>query len=163
MAWTLRACSERLLRVTPRDTLEPTGHPALDRLLAFALSLPGAWLDHPWSEDHNVCKIGPRMFATAGAGQDRPCVSLRNQPDEVRAWRARYPELIGPAPYLQAKPWNRVYLDAEISDDELDQLVEESYDSVVMVLPRKHRPRDWTPPERRADAQSAQHTKAGAR
>jgi predicted DNA-binding protein (MmcQ/YjbR family) len=149
--------------VSSTHLLEPTGHPALDRLLAVALSLPEAWLDHPWGDDHNVCKVGARMFATAGAAQDRPCVSLRNLPDDVRAWRERYPDLIGPAPYLQTKPWNLVYLDGGITDDELDQLVEESYDSVVAVLARKHRPAGWVPPEQRTHRDQAPDARVGRR
>jgi predicted DNA-binding protein (MmcQ/YjbR family) len=135
--------------------LEPTGHPELDRLLAYALSFPGAWLDHPFGDDHNVCKVGPKMFVMAGAGQERPRASLRNQREDVLAWRERYPDLIGPAPYLGAKPWNLVYLDGAITTEELHQLVEESYDSVVATLPRKHRPVGWVPPDLRGVTEEA--------
>ncbi|HKW78208.1 MAG TPA: MmcQ/YjbR family DNA-binding protein [Candidatus Limnocylindria bacterium] len=34
------------------------------KLLAHALTLPGAWLDHPWGED--VVKIGKKIFAFFG-------------------------------------------------------------------------------------------------
>jgi predicted DNA-binding protein (MmcQ/YjbR family) len=131
-------------------SLEPTGHPELDRLLTYALSFPSSWLDHPWGDDHNVCKVGGKMFVSAGAHQDRPCVSLRNQPEDVLAWRERYPAQIGPAPYMGTKPWNLVYLDGEIPVAELDQLVEESYDSVVLTLPKKHRPEGWVEPGQRS-------------
>jgi predicted DNA-binding protein (MmcQ/YjbR family) len=134
---------------------QPTDHPELDRLLTYALSFPDAWLDHPWGDDHNVCKVGTKMFVMAGARQDRPSVSLRNQPEDVLAWRERYPELIGPAPYLGSRPWNLVYLDGPITTEELDQLVEESYDSVVSALPKKHRPAGWVAPDRRGSADEA--------
>jgi predicted DNA-binding protein (MmcQ/YjbR family) len=132
-----------------------TDHPELDRLLAYALTFPEAWLDHPWGDDHNVCKVGRKMFVMAGARQDRPCVSLRNQPEDVLAWRARYPDLIGPAPYLGARPWNLVHLDGGIPNAELDQLVEESYDSVVLTLPKRHRPAGWRVPDRRGPVEEA--------
>ena len=34
------------------------------KLLAFALELPGAWLDHPWGED--VAKVGKKVFVFFG-------------------------------------------------------------------------------------------------
>ena len=39
------------------------------RLLEFALSLPEAWLDHPWGED--VVKVGKKVFVFFGQ-EDNP-------------------------------------------------------------------------------------------
>lgn len=53
---------------------------AKPRLRAYALSLPEAWLDHPWGED--VVKVGKKVFVFFGvrsallAGRtfpQRPC------------------------------------------------------------------------------------------
>jgi len=50
------------------------------RLLAFALNLPGAYLDHPWGED--VAKVNKKIFVFLGLGEDSAnlamTVKLRN-------------------------------------------------------------------------------------
>ena len=39
-------------------------HPLAEPLLAYALSLPEAWEDHPWGE--NVAKVGKKVFVFFG-------------------------------------------------------------------------------------------------
>jgi predicted DNA-binding protein (MmcQ/YjbR family) len=46
------------------------------KVLAFALTLPEAWLDHPWGED--VVKVGTKVFAFLGTeGSDEPGMSVK--------------------------------------------------------------------------------------
>lgn len=116
----------------------------IDIVLAYALGLPGAWLDHPWSAEHDVVKVGSRMFLSKGADQDEPSFSVKHEDLEVReVWRGRFPDAVGPAPYLTNKPWSRVYVERGIEEDELFELVDESYAAVVRRLARKDRPDGW--------------------
>lgn len=39
-------------------------------LLSFALSLPGAWEDHPW--DERVAKVGKKIFLFGGMDEGHP-------------------------------------------------------------------------------------------
>jgi predicted DNA-binding protein (MmcQ/YjbR family) len=109
-------------------------------VVRHAAALPGAWEDHPWGPEDQVYKVGSRIFCFCGAG-DGPDASVivRCHPDEVEAWRARYPEAVGPAPYLVRKPWNRVRLDGVPLDDVLS-MVADSYEVIVSLLPRRERP-----------------------
>jgi predicted DNA-binding protein (MmcQ/YjbR family) len=118
-----------------------------DDLVAHALAKPGAWADEPWGEGDRVIKVGTKIFMFCGSGAAVPQgVSLRCQPDDVEAWRARYPGAIGPAPYMRTRPWNRVVLDGSVDEDDLLTLVDDSYDSVVARLPKRDRPPGWAPP-----------------
>jgi predicted DNA-binding protein (MmcQ/YjbR family) len=116
-----------------------------DELVAHAVGKPGAWVDEPWDGDQ-VVKVGQKIFAFCGSPKtSTPAVSLRCDPDEVEAWRGRYPASIGPAPYLGSRPWNRVVLDGSVPDDDLLTLLDDSYDSVVARLPKRARPEGWVP------------------
>ena len=118
-----------------------TLHPLRDQTVAHALTKPGAWLDHPWSPDHDVVKVGERIFMYSSQNADG--MSVRGEPDDVRSWRGRYPDAIGPAPYMGTKPWNYVLFDGTVPKEALHQLVDESYVTVVSRLPKKHRPEGW--------------------
>src|SRR3984957_15154828 len=39
-------------------------------LIAFALTFPGAWEDHPW--DHTVAKVGKKVFVFFGGAASPP-------------------------------------------------------------------------------------------
>lgn len=40
------------------------------RLIAFAITMPGAWEDHPW--DHTVMKVGKKVFVFFGGAASPP-------------------------------------------------------------------------------------------
>jgi predicted DNA-binding protein (MmcQ/YjbR family) len=46
------------------------------RLIAFALSLPSAWEDHPWEE--TVAKVGNgKVFVFFGGPEGVPCITVK--------------------------------------------------------------------------------------
>jgi predicted DNA-binding protein (MmcQ/YjbR family) len=50
------------------------------RLLEFALSLPGAWEDHPWDED--VAKVGKKVFAFFGLAENAEAYGMSLKLDD---------------------------------------------------------------------------------
>ena len=112
-----------------------------DELVALALDLPGAWPDEPWG-DGVVAKVGTapgKVFAFPGPGEP-PSVALKVRPEEGDELRAAYPDVIGDAPYLSKRHWVRIVLDGTVPDDELAELLEQSYALVVAGLPKAQRP-----------------------
>jgi predicted DNA-binding protein (MmcQ/YjbR family) len=105
-----------------------------DELLACCLAMPGAWEDSPWEGD-TVVKAGPKIFAFPG----EDAVSLKVDPEAGEALRAAYPAAVTHAPYLNKKLWVRVALDGTVPDDELRELLAESYRLVVQGLTRAQR------------------------
>jgi predicted DNA-binding protein (MmcQ/YjbR family) len=120
----------------------------VDAVLAYALGKPGAWLDHPWDPDHDVAKVADKMFVMVGARDRGSSFAVRHTDAEsCDEWRRRFPDELGPQPYMKNLPWSRVSLTGSgLDDDDLVELVEESYAAVVGRLPKKHRPEGWDAP-----------------
>ncbi|MCW2613875.1 MAG: hypothetical protein JWN08_869 [Frankiales bacterium] len=109
-----------------------------DEVLDLCLSLPGAWPDEPWGSGV-VPKVGaPPGKVFAFPGED--AVAVKVDPDDALDLRAAHPESAGDAPYLARRHRVRVTLRGSVSDDEVRELVEQSYRLVVATLPRAQRP-----------------------
>jgi predicted DNA-binding protein (MmcQ/YjbR family) len=105
-----------------------------DEVMAVCLSFPGAWEDMPW-EDDVVVKAGPKVFAFPG-GEG---VTLKVDPETGDSLRATYPAAISSPPYLSKRHWVRIALDGTVPDDELRELLADSYRLVVKGLTRAQR------------------------
>ena len=112
-----------------------------DAAIEHCLSRPGAYLDTPWG-DVAVAKVGGKIFAFLGSPDDPLAVSVKNTPELVDEWRARFPSHCGPGPYLAKTTWNRVIAHGRGApdDDEIRELIDDSYDLIVAALPRSKRP-----------------------
>ena len=108
-----------------------------EELVAYALAQPGATPDEPWEGDL-VAKVGGKIFAFLG----REGVGLKCGPDADAAaeLRDRYPEAVTVSAYIGRYGWNVVSLDGTVPDDELRELVDESYAAIVAKLPKNKRP-----------------------
>jgi predicted DNA-binding protein (MmcQ/YjbR family) len=111
-------------------------------LLAYCLSKPGAWRDEPWPGDE-VAKVAEKIFVFLGSADADPPVMMvkcgRNA-DEARELRDQYPGLATIAPYVGRSGWNSVRLEGTIPDEEVRELVDASYGTVVSALPKRRRP-----------------------
>ena len=114
-------------------------------LEAHCLTLPGAWPDNPWGQEHPVIKVGPveagQIFAFLGA--DGVGVKSGASREEADEWLARCPGDASVMAYIGRSGWNDLAYRGAIPDDELLEAVDESYRRVVAKLPRKHRPEGW--------------------
>ena len=107
-------------------------------LLAYAMTKPGAWRDEPWEGDL-VAKVANRIFLFGGGSPRAVGVKCGNR-DEADELIARHPDDVSVMAYIGRHGWNTVRVGAGISDDELLELVDASYDDVVARLPRSKRP-----------------------
>lgn len=113
-----------------------------EELVAYCLAKPGAYADSPWGEDHDVAKVGEKIFCFFSKQGAPPGITVKAGAERTAEWRARFPEHVGPAPYLAKHLWNAVSLDGPGAPDADDayELIDDSYGLIVAALPKSKRP-----------------------
>jgi predicted DNA-binding protein (MmcQ/YjbR family) len=91
---------------------------------------PGAWRDMPFGSDALVFKVLDKMFALLAWQADPLKISLKADPIDAIILRKQY-EAIKPGYHLNKKHWITVTLDGSVPDDEVRQMIDDSYTLVV--------------------------------
>ncbi|MFB4295645.1 MmcQ/YjbR family DNA-binding protein [Actinomadura sp. NTSP31] len=114
------------------------GPPLRDRVIDECTAKPGSVEDYPFGDQVAVFKVCGRMFALVSLGPPPGSVSLKCDPGLALDLRARHPAITA-GYHLNKRHWNTVALDGSVPDDELDELIDHSYDLVVARLTRAQR------------------------
>jgi predicted DNA-binding protein (MmcQ/YjbR family) len=108
-----------------------------DDLLEYCLAKPGAWQDEPWDGDV-VAKVGDKIFAfLGGESVGLKCGANREEADELVA---TYPDDVSKMAYIGRAGWNTVRVGGAVPDDEVLELIDTSYETIVAKLPKRLRP-----------------------
>jgi predicted DNA-binding protein (MmcQ/YjbR family) len=109
----------------------------LEGLREYCLSKPGVTEDLPFGEDTLVFRVAEKLFLLTS-------ISLGNQfnvkcdPELAVELREHYPEVI-PGYHMNKKLWNTVKMDGSLSDRQLFEMIDHSYEQVFKGLPKKVR------------------------
>ena len=108
-------------------------------LKAACLALAGAVEDFPFGDEVSVFKVAGKMFAACHLDGDPLQLSLKCEPELAVQLRATYPA-IAPGYHLNKRHWNTVTLDGSLPDQMVTDMLADSYDLVVVSLPKARRP-----------------------
>jgi predicted DNA-binding protein (MmcQ/YjbR family) len=109
-------------------------------VLEHCTDMPGAVEDYPFGDGVAVFKVGGRIFALVPLDGDPATVNLKCDPDLALELRARH-AAVRPGYHQNKRHWNTVELDGSIEADEVREMIDHSYESVVNGLPRTERAR----------------------
>ena len=112
----------------------------VERFRDYCLHKPGTTEDSPFGPEHLVFKVGGKMFALLAFEEIPPTANLKCDPDLALELRDRYEE-VRPGYHMNKKHWNTVQIDGAIPQQELQKMVDHSYQLVVKSLPRAERER----------------------
>ncbi|HEY3957612.1 MAG TPA: MmcQ/YjbR family DNA-binding protein [Streptosporangiaceae bacterium] len=113
-------------------------HQARHQVMAACTAKPGSVEDYPFGDGVAVYKVAGKMFALVPVAEEPPSISLKCDPDFAESLRDRYAG-ITPGYHLNKRHWNTVALDGSVPDDEVTELIDQSYDLVVASLTRARR------------------------
>lgn len=109
----------------------------IEELRNYCLSLKGVTEDFPFDESTLVFKVVGKMFCLTNLEGDLS-INVKNEPEKNIELREKYPA-IKPGYHMSKIHWNTIDLDGSISDDFIKNLIDESYDLVVMKLKRQEK------------------------
>lgn len=102
------------------------------------LSKSGARIDFPFGEDVTVFKVMDKMFGLFSLNDAIYHVNLKCDPQDAIAYRDIY-ECVIPGYHMNKKHWNTIILDGSMSDEILEEMIEESYSLVVSKCTKKQK------------------------
>ncbi len=81
--------------------------------------------------------IGGKIFAMQGGDKDmKAIITLKCEPPFGQFLREQYQHIVA-GYYMNKEHWNSVYLDGNVPDDILKQMIDMSYDLVLNSLSKK--------------------------
>lgn len=96
----------------------------------YVLSMPNAVLEYPFGENVAVYKVHDKMFALIAEGKEPVNLSLKCDPQLAIVLREKY-ETVMPGYHLNKKHWNTIVLSGQIPWEEVQSLIQHSYQLVT--------------------------------
>ena len=104
----------------------------------YCLSIKGASECMPFDDTVLVYKVMDKMIACIGLEpmEDGFTVSLKCEPEKAIQLREHYTG-IRPGYHFNKKYWNSVYLESDVPDELIKELIHHSVEEVIKKLPKK--------------------------
>ncbi|MCB8817493.1 MmcQ/YjbR family DNA-binding protein [Desulfosporosinus shakirovi] len=103
----------------------------------YCLSKKGSQKDFKVEWDAARYLIGGKMFAMQGGDKDKKAIiTLKCDPLFTQSLRENYQHIVA-GYYMNKEHWNSLYLDGDVPDDILKQMIDMSYELVVGKLSKK--------------------------
>ncbi len=105
----------------------------LEALRSYLIEKKGATEEQPFGPDALVYKVMGKMFALIAWEETPLRITLKCGPEHAVVLRRTY-EAVQPGYYMSKRHWNTITLDGSIPDDEILEMIDDSYALVVKGL-----------------------------
>jgi predicted DNA-binding protein (MmcQ/YjbR family) len=96
-------------------------------------------MDHLFIQTYGLKKPGTSLRTPFDPNLPVLFVNLKADPETAWLQRSQYPGTVLPGYHMNKQHWNTVILDGAVPDEELLQMVDESYMLVLGKLPKAQR------------------------
>lgn len=110
----------------------------IEEIREYCISKPGVTEGFPFDESTLVFKVMNKMYALVGLERVPPFINLKCDPDRAIQLRGQY-EDIQPGYHMNKQQWNSVYFTGSLPADLIRELIDHSYELVVLGLKKKDR------------------------
>jgi predicted DNA-binding protein (MmcQ/YjbR family) len=107
----------------------------LEELREYCLRKIAVTEEFPFDDRTLVFKVAGKMFALTDI-MDFQSVNLKCDPEQAIAWREEYQAVL-PGYHMNKKHWNTVFLNQDVSDRLMYEMIDHSYQQVVSKLPKR--------------------------
>ncbi len=99
----------------------------IETLRALALGKPSVTEGFPFGETVLVFKAEGRIFLLLSLDTQPLQFNVKCDPEKALEWRERYPSTVLPGYHMNKKHWNTVLVDGKLRDEQLEEMLEDSY------------------------------------
>ena len=110
----------------------------LEPLKSYLLAQKGTTEEVPFGPQALVYKVLGKMFALVAWTEDPLSISLKCDPNVAQMLRQTY-DAVKPGYHMNKRHWNTVTLDGSIPNDEVIEMIDNSYRLVVKGLKKAER------------------------
>jgi predicted DNA-binding protein (MmcQ/YjbR family) len=108
----------------------------IEELRDYCLQKPGVTEGFPFGEDTLVFKVGEKIFLLTGLDQQR--FNVKCDPERAIELREQFSDVL-PGFHMNKKHWNTVITNGALTNKQLKEMVDHSYELVFNSLPQKLR------------------------
>lgn len=108
----------------------------IEDLRDYCLTKPGVTESFPFGEDTLVFKVGDKVFLLTGLADHS--FNVKCDPEKAIELREQFNEVM-PGYHMNKKHWNTVRTDGSLTNKQLREMIDHSYQLVFAALPKKVR------------------------
>ena len=107
-------------------------------LIDYCLTYEAAFLDYPFDEETAVIRhsSNKKMFALIGTSRNKVGINLKCEPLRAEILRDNY-KSVETGWHMNKKHWITVYVGGDVSEEELHEMIDHSYDLIKPKTKRK--------------------------